>query len=140
MTTDPNLTPEARAERTRARERRERYRAIREWVILSLAVIVGVVVLLQQFHTSSVTACQAAYNNAFAANLVQRATLGDQDRQATKDLIEGVFKPPASALKSEQARRAYTVRLFDSYERVEDRITADRKAHPYPRLPSVACR
>jgi hypothetical protein len=148
MTSDPGETEraEARAERGARAERRkgvvkaERRKALREWLAVGLVLVVGVVVLWQSFHSSAVTSCQAAYNNAFAANLVQRAALTDRDHKATTGLIEGVFAPPKSALKSPEARAAYFRALFVSYKHTETEITAARRAHPFPQLPSKACR
>lgn len=139
MTTDPDITAEERQARRAARDRSERRRLIASLLVVALAMATAAIVVLQQFHNSTVVACQAAYNNAFAANLVQRSALGDRDREATKALIEGVFHPPASALKTQQTRQAYSERLFASYERTERAIQAQRAHHPYPQLPSRAC-
>lgn len=129
---------EAAAGRRADAAKAERRKAIREWSILALAVAVGVVVLLQQFHSSTVTACQARYNNAFATNLTQRAALTDRDHQATTTLIESVAAPPRGMSKAEQ--RLFYAGLFSSYRRTEAQISAARRAHPFPQLPSKACR
>lgn len=148
MTSDPAETERAeakaergaRAERRKGAVRAERRKALREWLAVALVLVVGVVVLWQTFHQSAVTQCQAAYNNAFAANLVQRAALADRDHLATTGLIEGVFTPPKSVGKDPAARAAYFRALFVSYQHTETAITAARRAHPFPQLPSKACR
>lgn len=129
---------EAKAERRTERRRAERTKAIREWAILVLALAACAVVLLQQRHTSTVTACQARYNNAFAADLTARAALTDRDHKATTGLIEGVFAPPKGLTLVQ--RQAYYARLFAAYRQTEDQITEERRAHPFPQLPSKACR
>ena len=142
MTTDPHLTPverEARRAEREAREKRKDRNAIIRWsVVAAMVLVVGVVVLLQSAHQLAVTSCQAAYNNAFAVNLTARAALTDQDHNATTRLIEGVFAPPKGQTEAE--RRAYFSELFTAYYNAEQRITAARKTHPFPQLPSKACR
>lgn len=128
----------AQAERRADRAKAERHKAIREWSILGLALIVAAVVLFQQFHSSTVTACQARYNNAFALNLTQRAALTDRDHEATTTLIEAIAAPPVGQTRAEA--QIYYADLFANYRRTETQITVERRRHPFPQLPSKACR
>lgn len=99
-------------------------------------------------HSQRVTACQVRFNNAYAATTRLRSKFGDQDHDATVrfqtatgNLIHTVFHltpgPAATrkvrklGIQFDQARREYI--------RAEARISAERAAHPFPRLPSAAC-
>lgn len=81
-----------------------------------------------------VTACQVAFNNAYAAVTVARGKLGDQDRAATAALINTVFTAAGPGA------RATVLAAYQQYKAAEARITAERAAHPFPALPSAACK
>lgn len=97
------------------------------------------------------TACQTRYNLAFAANLHERALLGDRDRDANSRLQEEtarlfvtVFTLPATDPPAERARLAVQAftryrQAYGAYKAAEARIDQQRRDHPLPALPAGAC-
>lgn len=120
--------------------------------LVVVAVLYAIVSGFYQIHQREVTACQVRFNNAYATVARLRSHLADTDRRVTVafqtetgDLIHGVFHPPPGASQAERNKLAFaaeakweTVRHV--YRVTERRITAERKANPFPALPSAACR
>lgn len=127
--------------------------------VLLLALAAGVSTAVQNIqsrqisaHDRQVTACQARYNNAFAANIRARSALSDADRAATTafsaaeiSLIVGLFTPQPGLTQEQATARAKSLfatfeQSAKAYQQTESSIDAARKDHPVPRLPSQACR
>lgn len=128
---------------------------VRTWLGVTLVVLAVADVTvsgLEQIHQRQVTACQVRFNNAYATVAKLRSHLADTDRRVTVafqtetgDLIHGVFHPPPGSTQAERNKLAFAAEakwetVRHAYRVTERRISAERKANPFPALPSAACR
>lgn len=121
-------------------------------MLAAAATIVGSIQLTVQRQGAArqqrVTACQVRFNNAYAAVTQLRGRLGDEDRAATNTindatttLISSVFTAPPGTTRTQIHADYLTYRAAAArYKRTEAMITATRAAHPFPALPSAACK
>lgn len=106
--------------------------------LLAVTIAIGIQYVVQTSserraaeHSRQVAECQARYNDAFARVLTARGKLADADRRSNRTLIRTAFTANSPA-KVRTAMRRYLA--------AQRRLDVERAQHPYPKLPSRACR
>lgn len=93
------------------------------WLVVIMALISMLVVLYGTYQDRQQTQCQARVNAAFFSITKARAQIADDDRQAIRDLVQGI---------SEATTQEEYAELFDEYDAANVRLDAARAKLVYP--------
>jgi hypothetical protein len=93
------------------------------WVVLVMAMVSLVTVLTTSYLDRRDTQCQKDLNSTFLSVLKERGAIADADRQAVRDLVNGLVEA-----KTEKASQAAIIK----YDNDNKRLDKLRKEVKYP--------
>lgn len=95
-----------------------------------MMIVIGVQYAIQTTHERRVAECQARINTAIVRVVKQRGQLSDADRAANRRLLVAMTK----AKSVDDVRRAEI-----AYLATQRRLDAQRRATPFPAVPTGGC-
>lgn len=108
--------------------------------LIMVIAIVGSAAYLWQVHVErAASACQSAYNEAFAQNLTVRSQLSNARQDAEDALLSSVtllVLHPATTPDEKAAANTAFVTAFQNYQAADAAYTAQKDANPLPPIPS----